>query len=538
MAKKNKRKDPKSKPGSKVKRSMGQLISGHNAMADILFNARHAMKQREFGKSIALYEKALNSAANVKVSMVCEALAPLTESQSLAEAVKFLSQWIDKLPPSAQLHAVRGQVYLGLRRVEDAKTDYQRAISIQADDPYTHAQVANVLERLHQLDEALDSIDRARSLDPGNFIYAAPQSIILGRLKRYDEAKKILIEATQAAMPPVNKFLAWIHLAGVYDKTGDYDQAFSAYEQAREALGSEADKHWELARLQGAQFDQALARLTKDRVHRWRDSFTQRPLVNDLPQPMCFFVGHPRSGTTLVEQIMAAHSKVLTLDETTALSALSDSISRQRDYAPLSDTLDSMKPHDCEKAAYFYMQEAAKQTDQPFAKMSILDKHPSNLTALPTVMRIFPTSRVLMALRDPRDVLVSCMLQAFEPTAVSVQFRNVETAMQHGAKTWGAWLQMREVIAQPWHEIRYENLVDSFEDEARKLVDFMGLPWEDGLLDFHKKAAKRYVSTPSYAGVGTPVNKKSVARWRNYEPFLKPHLHIIEPVLEQLGYTA
>jgi hypothetical protein len=166
----------------------------------------------------------------------------------------------------------------------------------------------------------------------------------------------------------------------------------------------------------------------------------------------------------------------------------------------------------------------------------VLDKHPMRTLDLGMVNLLFPRAKVVVMIRDPRDCCLSCFFQDLGITPVSVRFLTLETLGDIYGEIMGLWVGMRDRVTFPWLEMRYEDLVSDFEPRARELVEFLGEPWTDRVLEFHKKAARRTITTPSYQAVTQKVNTRAVGRWARYEKHLGPLVERVRPFLDTFGY--
>ncbi len=165
-----------------------------------------------------------------------------------------------------------------------------------------------------------------------------------------------------------------------------------------------------------------------------------------------------------------------------------------------------------------------------------MDKNPSPTARLPIWLRVFPELRVLIALRDPRDVVLSCYFQNIPLNPVNVNFLSLERVCRHYADLMDIWLAAREWEGFAWLETRYEVLVANLEAEGRRVTEFLGLNWHEAQARFHEKSLHKQLYSPTYQDVTRPVYARSVARWRLYEKHLAPVLPALEPYLRRFGY--
>ena len=141
-----------------------------------------------------------------------------------------------------------------------------------------------------------------------------------------------------------------------------------------------------------------------------------------------------------------------------------------------------------------------------------------------------------MALRDPRDVCLSCFMQAAPVLPDTVPWLSLEDTIKHYVLLADTWLALKPCLAGDALEVRYEDLVAGLEACARRALDFLGVPWDERVLRFNEHAQTRTICSPTYAEVTRPVFKTAVGRWRRYRKYFEPHLPLLAPTLKRLGY--
>ena len=166
----------------------------------------------------------------------------------------------------------------------------------------------------------------------------------------------------------------------------------------------------------------------------------------------------------------------------------------------------------------------------------MVDKNPSLTVRFPFIGKIFPETRFIVALRDPRDVCLSCFMQNLPVNPVSSSYLTLERTVAEYVTVLGFWIAIRHKMAAPWLEVRYEDIVADLESVARRTLGFLELPWDDRVLAFNRHAKSKLVRSPTYADVGRPIYKTSRGRWRNYQKYLEPHLARLKPFAEAFGY--
>jgi hypothetical protein len=234
----------------------------------------------------------------------------------------------------------------------------------------------------------------------------------------------------------------------------------------------------------------------------------------------------------LLENVLAAHPEVVSLEEKECLAAVS---------APYVASDEGL-----ERLLRISPGEAARQRDAYWSKVRsfgidprgrvFIDKMPLSTALLPVVAKLFPKARVLFALRDPRDVVLSCFRRRFGMNAGMHQLLTLEGA----ATYYDAIMQLseiyRDVLPLPQQPVRYEDLVGDFEGTLRGVCDFLELQWDQEMLDFAAKARSRGISTPSAAQVARGLNREGQGAWRRYREQMAPVLPLLDPWVRRFGY--
>jgi len=166
----------------------------------------------------------------------------------------------------------------------------------------------------------------------------------------------------------------------------------------------------------------------------------------------------------------------------------------------------------------------------------LVDKNPDNTRMIPAYLRIFPETKFLIALRDPRDVVLSCFMQAQPLNGATAADLSLAGAAERYADTMSLWRTLAPLMAGHFLEVRYEDMVEDLESVARKSLDFLGVTWDAKVLGFDEHARKKLVRSPTYADVTQPVYKRAVGRWQHYQKYLEPHLEKLEPFVKAFGY--
>ena len=415
-----------------------------------------------------------------------------------------------------------------------ARGFFERALKKNPDEVDILAQLAGVYERLGQLEEAQTMATRAAALAPANKLAHLLVAKVLRRRKRLEEGETILRKLAGQPDPDVWMVaVVWYELGLNLDLQARYDEAMAAFLNAKKILLEPTEKTY-AAYVENQKQRQAEARaITDDDLKNFlADGRQLQP-----SRRLAFLAGHPRSGTTLLEQVLDAHPEVVSLEETRIFheNTLPLFLRAQKEHGGL-DWLAKIPPAQLLPLRANYFGQAEKFLGQTVGGRLLIDKNPSMTVYFEQMTKVFPESKFIVALRDPRDVCLSCFMQPIPPTAVSSSYIDLGRTVQEYARVMGLWLEFRDKMAAPWLEVRYEDSVDNLESTARRTLEFLNLPWDERVLGFNEHARQKVVRSPTYADVGKPIYKSSLGRWQHYRKYLEPHLEQLETFIKAFGY--
>jgi hypothetical protein len=258
------------------------------------------------------------------------------------------------------------------------------------------------------------------------------------------------------------------------------------------------------------------------------------PAIPGAAETHVFLLGFPRSGTTLLEQVLAAHPRVATLEEAPTLATAFQAFLSGPDACA---ALMALGPEEAASWAGHYWSGVRGRGIDAAGRLFV-DKQPAGTLYLPIIARLFPRAKILFALRDPRDVVLSCFRQAFRMNATTYAF----TDLAETAACYDSCMRLAEAararLPLAWADVRHEALVDNFDAELAGILDFLGLERCPAMTDFAQAAGARTIRTPSAPQVRAGLNRRGLGRWRNYRSELAPVLPILAPWVERFGYAA
>ncbi len=401
-----------------------------------------------------------------------------------------------------------------LGKVDEAVSILEDLLKRHPDKAVLHSELGNALFMQGDLETAQKHLEQAIKLDPE---YTEPL-FSLSNLKTFtqddDVVKNIEALAQKAEqMAPANAQSLWFTIGKAYEDVGRFDEAFEAYRKGNDIYRA------------AHPFDE---KRNEDFVERTirnfgPDAIKGYPDLGCLDNTTIFIVGMPRSGTTLIEQILASHSSVYGGGEQTHLNDVyNESLIPQRREA-LPELAARLTDAQKKEMGEEYIR---RQRQLSAESRHVTDKMPSNHYLLGLIPIIVPNAKIIHCTRDPMDVCFSNYAQLFRDgqlfsynlNDLAREYRRYERLMAH-------WKQV--LPSGVMLDVAYEDVVSDLEQSARQLIDHCGLPWEDHCLDFHK--TKRSVKTASAAQVRRPVYKSSVGRWRHFEKHLAPLADALRP---------
>ncbi|MCB1232397.1 MAG: sulfotransferase [Verrucomicrobiae bacterium] len=436
----------------------------------------------------------------------------------------------------------KGLEWLKRDRFPEAQAAFGDVLRRQPNHPGAIHYLGVTLMRLDRFDEAVALIRRSIRLRPGVADYHHNLGAALRALGEFDEAeqayrkaielrpdyaeawfnysgvKRFRDESGAAALATIEAQLAtgtlsdldreFLHFAAgkIADDRGEFDLAFSHYQEGNRLRGHVFDRE---------DFLRMIDRLEQTFTNETLLSLGAKRVGCDSEEPV-FIVGMPRSGTTLVEQILASHPSIVAAGELPDIRAIAGTISQYAGGASYPENVLALPEAALEGFASHYLK--LRDPIREPGTRRIVDKMPSNFLHVGLIRLLFPNSRIIHLVRDPRDTCLSCWFQRFRSgheyasdlADLGFYYRVQERMMRH-------W---KSVISRGIHTLHYESLVESPEAVVREMLEFCGVTWDDACLRFHQ--TERAVTTASNLQVRQPLNRRGLDRWKNYETHLAP----------------
>lgn len=256
----------------------------------------------------------------------------------------------------------------------------------------------------------------------------------------------------------------------------------------------------------------------------------------DKSQSPVFVVGFPRSGTTLLEQMLDAHPHLQSMDERPFFNILATQLANIGIVVPKD--LGKLSQRDCDELRKGYVLMGCDKVARRW-HARLVDKNPLNMLWLPMIYRLFPQAQFILALRHPCDAVWSCYLQNFRAAPLVAACRSLTNLASTYVAAMHTWLYHAQMFQPDVFVSRYEDLVADAPVQTGRIATFLGLEDAGPLLHFDARARdKGFIRTPSYTQVVEPINDRGVGHWQQYRQFLAEVLPILQPMLERWGYTS
>ncbi|MCW5755285.1 MAG: sulfotransferase [Phycisphaeraceae bacterium] len=440
-------------------------------------------------------------------------------------------------PPSAGLLVKLGEALINARDLEAAWHAFREALELDPDVPGAAAHLVSLSERLNRLDDARWYAGAALDRDPEN----TDLNLALAKIDRREGTLPVARARLEKLIRSPRITSRWVYanvvneLAMTLDAMGLYQEAYERFAESQNVLAQRQEaRRFPLAEYP-AWLRHVRQSLSAEQVAGWKPP----PQLDPANAPI-FFVGFPRSGTTLLERMLAAHPRLIATDEA---GLLPDLMNKAKafigDQVLFPQNLDHLDPDQITQLRRTYLADAQSHLGiEESSGKRIVDKLPLNIARLAAVRRIFPEAKVLVAIRDPRDVVLSCFFQVFGPNHAMVHFHTLESTVNLYTEVMSLWLRQREILGLDFMQTRYEDLIADPSEHARSVVRWLGESWDDAVLRYQESTTQAQINTPSYQAVASPIHGRARGRWRNYAWHLDPHLPKLEPFIREFGYEA
>ena len=412
---------------------------------------------------------------------------------------------------------------------DEARRLFERALENRPNFPRALASLADLALRENRDTEARVLATKASALNPdlpAVQLILAELTIPDAPAEAVDRAERVLA-GWQAN--PQQRAMAMDIKARALEKAECFADAFEAFEHANE-----------LTRRAHARFDSTAHPLSAHRLERLIEfvraedaRLWPRPAADVRPAPV-FLVGFPRSGTTLMGQVLGAHPQAETIEEN---DSFVDAVNVLMTGSGLR-SWSGLTPEEVTRSRDAYWLRVRQHVGRMPDKGVIVDKMPMNMLLLPFIHLLFPDAKIIFAVRDPRDVVMSCFKQSFAPNYATANFWTLASTVAYYDIAMRVAGEARRRLPLAVHELRYEQLTAAFDETIGATLSFIGLPWDDAVRAFAQSARETRIKTPSARSVVQPLSQAPSGAWRKYVTQLAPHRAVLDRWAVTLGYQT
>jgi tetratricopeptide (TPR) repeat protein len=426
----------------------------------------------------------------------------------------------------------RGHALMAVNSYARAGESYRRAVARDPRLAASHAGIADTALRLGDRKAAATHGHSALALDPANLVALNALSALDIEGGRPIAARDRLTHAIAAAPADDPGLIESLTLLGdAHDALDEAYPAFEAYTRAQALYRTvNAARLGDERRGQTALIAHVRAQMETCDPAGWPP--LDRAISGGGARAHVFLMGYPRSGTTLVENVLATADDVVALEEKPTLSATEAPFLGAPDGLAHLGTLDSATANRYRDAYW----QAVATYGADVAGRVFVDMNPIRGISLPIIARLFPDARIVVTRRDPRDVVWSCFRRHFAPTPTGYALGGLVSAARHYAALMDLMETCFDRLRLEAHVLRYDDLVEDFDDTTRRLCAFVGIGWTPSLRNFGHTAGRRGVTTASVRQVRRGLFDGR-GQWRRYERRLAPILPILQPWIERFGYA-
>ena len=423
-------------------------------------------------------------------------------------------------------------MYFRLGDIEKTLETCERALAINSRELTYYLDIGDLYEKTNQHEKAIEVLSRGLNLFPDDSPLQIMAAKSARRLGKNEESLERLNSLSQqeTSMPPDWRIKYHFELGFIHDKNLDADKAFKHFTRANELIRSQpvfrkvdTDHSLNLIR--------DIGQLDFDHVRQIIEISRKKP-PRILP---IFFVGFPRSGTTLLEKVLDSHHNINVIEEDNPLGQVTAMFEQDPEKYLRSDFL--LKTKNIQTLRDKYFNEAKKYAPVDDGSM-LVDKLPMNIVQIHVIKILFPEAKILLGLRHPCDSILSSFMQSFGVNRAMANMFEFESVINYYDCTMRLWQTFKSEIHFESHSVRYEDLIENMEKEVSELLDFLGLKWDEEVLNYRQNVFNRgFINTPSYSQVVRPIYKEARYRWHRYAEYFKPHLQVLKPHCDAFGYS-
>ena len=436
----------------------------------------------------------------------------LSKQGRLIEAEKLTEKAIYYNPKFELAYVNLGTIKIDLDKLLEAEELFLNAIEINKNYDYAYRNLFRLYEktnRLSKLKNKIESLKENKNIINEMLMFKARISF---REKDFITAKKLIDQVSNEWIKNVDhstNLLYWSFRAFIEEKVGNYSEAFECFEKSQ--LNSK--------------YEDTNPKIFRDYILTYRKNINNAAFLAKnknteifIDSPV-FLIGFPRSGTTLLDTILRSHPEIDVLEEKPLINSVEQIIKSKFNCS--LDKLHKLSSMQLDFLRNHYLKILRNNCDNKSAKI-LIDKFPFQTVCLPLINLLFPNSKIIFTHRNPYDTVLSCFQQSFEPNNAMSNFRSIESASEIYDLTMRIWLDYQENLKMDFVTSKYEDLIEDFDNHILKILNFLGVSWDESIKNYKSTAHKRgKINTPSSSQVVQPLYKSSIEKWKNYEKYFQ-----------------
>ena len=425
----------------------------------------------------------------------------LIDSGKIDQAIQILKRCVEISLDSTNALLTLARLYVTSSQLSNALESYSQARTVEQFKSKSIAGIAEVHRLQGHAEYAYQFIQKELSSNKPCISIVLSLSDICLELGRYPEAIKAIEDLLNISTAiPVYKKKNLLHTPGkLYDKDKKYDKAFHYHKAANELTSSQYNR---------LQFQQRISNIQSVYSNTFPKSCNLSTIKNNQP---VFIIGMPRSGTTLIEQILSCHTQIHAAGELLTVQQLVAGMCKGQ----YPKQMQNISPQTLSNSAQFYIDKECSKRHK-----YTTDKMPHNYLYLGVIHQLFPNSKIINIKRNPIDTCLSIYFQYFNDTHRYAT--NLSNIAHHYAGYNNLINHWKKQFPENIITVNYEDIINHTQQETTRILEFLDLKWQDRCLEHYK--SKRHVLTASQQQVNKPIYNKSIDRWKSYKPYIKPLL--------------
>lgn len=476
-------------------------------------------------KAIEVFNKVikLNSASSVTY---CHLGIAYTNLSKVIEAEESYKKSLELDPKNALSLYNYGTLFKRLNDPKNAEKYLTKAISISPNNFPPYNNLMEVYDKSNQNEKLKKLIDDAKSKFKNNTSINLFDAKLLFKLREYEKVIELLEKISFDGKEKYKEHNRTELIAKSYDHISNYKKAFEYFKITNEVNYDlnkdivDKNKYIEVIEKRIKFFD-------KEKSIDW-------PVLSEINKNSdpTFLIGFPRSGTTLLDTILRSHPLIDVLEEKPIVDKFVELLNTK-----IKSDFKNLKDHKIDKEMRdFYFREKSNYSSKKNCKI-VIDKMPLNTVYVGEIVRFFPNAKFIFAIRHPSDCVLSCFMQNFLLNNAMTNFLNLEDSAKLYNQVMILWELYNNKLKINFHMIRYEDLIENFETEVKKLLNYLGVDWSNKVTEFYKTSKKRgMLNTPSYNQVSQPLYTKSIGRWKNYQDQFQDISPILDKWIQKFSY--